>query len=254
MAISLINDPEGRNDPPRPLLEHLMALRDMFVFGAISWAAGVVIAGCFAPRILTILSQPAERYRDLLQVVGMTAPFDVWMSIAIWGGTLFAFPLVLFAVLRFVFPALTNREKVTILAGLVLSTALFVTGAVLAYRQTLPLVVSAFRQIGEWMGIEQTMITLDTYIPVVLKLIAAFGLVFQLPLVLFVLGCFGFLSSDSLRSKRRLAIVLAFTLAMVLTPPDPMSQIVMAVPLCLLYEASIWALWLKERAIPGGRE
>ena len=247
MAISLIRNPEGRDDPPRPLLEHLLALRDMFVFGALSWAGGVIAAGVFAPQILEILKAPAEQYKDLLQVVGMTAPFDVWMSIAVWGGTVLAFPLVSFAVLRFVFPALTNREKAVILAGITAGTALFLVGAVLAYEKTLPLVVTAFRQIGEWMRIPQQMITIDTYVPVVLKLIVAFGLVFQMPLIIFVLGCFGMISSKGLREKRRVAIVISFVLAMFLTPPDPMSQVAMAVPLCLLYEFSIWAVWLKEK-------
>ena len=248
MAIALIKDPDHRDDPPRPLLEHLLALRDMLVFGALSWAGGVILAGVFAPQILSILKAPAEQYKDLLQVVGMTAPFDVWMSIAVWGGTIVSFPLIAFAILRFIFPALTNREKAVILSGITVGTALFSVGSILAYGKTLPLVVTAFRQIGKWMDIQQQMITLDTYIPVVLKLIVAFGLVFQVPPIVFVLGCFGIVTSAGLREKRRMAIVIAFVLAMFLTPPDPMSQIVMAVPLCLLYEMSIWAVWLKERA------
>lgn len=247
MAIDLIAKPDERNDPPRPLLEHLMALRDMLVFAAVSWACGVVVAGVFAPQILELLKAPAAEFKDLLQVVGMTAPFDVWMSIAAWGGTVLSFPLVSFAVLRFVFPALTNREKLVILCGISFGTALFLAGAVLAYGKTLPLVVVAFRQIGRWMGIEQQIITIDTYIPIVLKLIVAFGLVFQMPLIIFVLGCFGMVTSQALREKRRIAIVVAFVLSMFLTPPDPMSQIVMAVPLCLLYEISIWAVWLREK-------
>lgn len=247
MAIDLIAKPDERNDPPRPLLEHLLALRDMLVFAAVSWACGVVVAGVFAPQILELLKAPAAEFKDLLQVVGMTAPFDVWMSIAAWGGTVLSFPLVSFAVLRFVFPALTNREKLVILCGISFGTALFLAGAVLAYGKTLPLVVVAFRQIGRWMGIEQQIITIDTYIPIVLKLIVAFGLVFQMPLIIFVLGCFGIVTSQALREKRRIAIVVFFVLSMFLTPPDPMSQVVMAVPLCLLYEISIWAVWLREK-------
>ena len=247
MAIDLIAKPDERNDPPRPLLEHLLALRDMLVFAAVSWACGVVVAGVFAPQILELLKAPAAEFKDLLQVVGMTAPFAVWMSIAAWGGTVLSFPLVSFAVLRFVFPALTNREKLVILCGISFGTALFLAGAVLAYGKTLPLVVVAFRQIGRWMGIEQQIITIDTYIPIVLKLIVAFGLVFQMPLIIFVLGCFGMVTSQALREKRRIAIVVAFVLSMFLTPPDPMSQVVMAVPLCLLYEISIWAVWLREK-------
>ena len=247
MAIRLLENPDARNDPPQPLLTHLLALRDMIVFAGVSWALGMVIAGCFANQILALLKSPAANFQDLLQVVGMTAPFDVWLSITVWGGTVLAFPLMSFAVLRFVFPALTNREKFVILSGITAGTALFLVGGVLAYMKTVPLVVVAFRQIGDWMGIPQQIITIDTYVPVVLKLIVAFGLVFQMPLIIFVLGCFGMVTSKGLREKRRAAIIIAFVLAMFLTPPDPMSQILMAVPLCLLYELSVWAVWLKEK-------
>ena len=247
MAIRLLENPDARNDPPQPLLAHLLALRDMIVFAGISWAIGMVIAGVFANQILALIKAPAAQFEDLLQVVGMTAPFDVWLSITVWGGTVLAFPLMSFAVLRFVFPALTNREKFVILSGITVGTGLFLVGGVLAYMKTVPLVVVAFRQIGDWMGIPQQIITIDTYVPVVLKLIVAFGLVFQMPLIIFILGCFGMVTSKGLREKRRAAIVIAFVLAMFLTPPDPMSQIVMAVPLCILYEISIWAVWIKEK-------
>jgi sec-independent protein translocase protein TatC len=247
MAIKLLENPDARNDPPQPLLMHLLALRDMIAFAGISWGVGMVVAGVFASKILALIKAPAAQFEELLQVVGMTAPFDVWLSITVWGGTVVAFPFIAFAVLRFVFPALTNREKFVILAGITVGTGLFLVGGVLAYVKTVPLVVVAFRQIGDWMGIPQQIITIDTYVPVVLKLIVAFGLVFQMPLIIFILGCFGMITSKGLREKRRISIVIAFVLAMFLTPPDPMSQIMMAVPLCLLYELSIWAVWLKEK-------
>ena len=80
-----------------------------------------------------------------------------------------------------------------------------------------------------------------------LKTIIAFGLVFQLPLIITVLGFFGVLTSQGLREKRRVAIVICFVLAMFLTPPDPMSQVIMAIPMVFLYELSIWVVWLKEK-------
>ena len=113
------------------------------------------------------------------------------------------------------------------------------------------MVVRAFRAINEWCGIPSTIIRLEGYISIVLKTIIAFGLVFQLPLIIFVLGWFGVVTSKGLRDKRRIAIVMSFVLAMFLTPPDPMSQIFMAVPLCLLYELSIWMVWLKEKGTFG---
>ena len=247
MAISLIKDPGRRDDPPRPLLEHLMALRDMFAFAGVSWAVCVVVAGVFSPQILSWLKSPAAASEEMLQGLDLTSGFSVMMSIAAWGGTALSFPFLVFAILRFVFPALTRREKFVILSILVLGSSLFAVGVALAYEKTLPLVVTAFQEINGWVGLPVETIRIEGYISIILKTVIAFGLVFQMPLVLFVLGWFGIVTSAGLRSKRRIAIVLAFVLAMFLTPPDPMSQLMMAVPLCLLYELSIWAVWLRER-------
>lgn len=248
MAIAFIKNPDERNDPPKPLMEHLLALRDMFVRSAMAWVIGVIISGCFANKILAVLMYPAKENRELFKMLDMTEGFDAWLSVTVWGGVVLAFPFIVQEILRFIFPALTRKEKFVILSGLSLSTFLFIGGAVLAYFKTLPMVVTAFLQISRWMGFDQDTIRIGSYIPIVIKLIIAFGLVFQVPLILFVLGCFGIVTSQGLRDKRRFAIVFSFVLAMFLTPPDPMSQIIMAVPLCLLYEVAIWAIWLKEKA------
>ncbi len=247
MKIPQITNPDQRNDPPRPLLEHLLALRDMLVFSAISWSVCVVVVGVFSPQVLGWLKSPAAASEDMLQGLDLTSGFSTMMAIAIWGGTALAFPFIVYSILRFVFPALTKREKFVLLSILVSGTALFTVGVGLAYEKTLPLVVTAFQSINEWVGLPVTTIRIEGYISIVLKTIIAFGMVFQMPLVLFVLGWFGIITSAALRAKRRIAIVLAFVIAMFLTPPDPMSQIIMAVPLCLLYELSIWAIWLKEK-------
>lgn len=244
----LIKNPDERNDPPRPLLEHLMALRDMLVFASVAWACCVVAACVFSPQILAWLKSPAAASEEMLQGLDLTSGFSTMMSIALWGGTALAFPFVVYAILRFVFPALTKREKAILMTVLLSGSALFTVGVGLAYGKTLPLVVSAFQSINEWVGLPVTTIRIEGYISIVLKTVIAFGLVFQLPLILFVLGWFGIVTSQGLRDKRRFAIVLSFVLAMFLTPPDPMSQLMMAVPLCLLYELSIWAVWLRERA------
>lgn len=219
----------------------------MIVFGAVSWAIGAVVAGVSSPWILAWLKSPAAANAAFIQGLDLTSGFDAIMAIAIWGGAVLAFPFIVYAILRFVFPALTRREKVIILAILIFGSGLFTGGAALAYAKTLPLVVTAFQAINNWVGLPVTTIRIEGYISIVLKTIVAFGLVFQMPLVIFVLGWFGLITSADLRKKRRAAIVIAFVVAMFLTPPDPMSQIVMAVPLCLLYELSIWAVWLKER-------
>ena len=247
MAINLIKNPDERNDPPRPLLEHLMALRDMIVFGAGAWAICATIAGICTPWIMAWLKSPAGEDGKLLQGLDLTSGVSAIISIAGWGGTALAFPFIIYAILRFVFPALTNREKFVLMSILLVGSTFFIGGAVMAYAKTLPMVVKVFQQINRWVGFEMEILRIENYIAIVLKTIIACGLVFQLPLILFVLGWFGILTSAVLREHRRVAIVLAFFLSMFLTPPDPMSQIFMAVPLCLLYEVSIWAIWLKEK-------
>ena len=248
MAIKLIKNPDERNDPPRPLLEHLLALRDMIVFGAVAWVACATICAICTPWIMAWLKSPAGEDGKLLQGLGLTSGVSAIISIAGWGGTALAFPFIIYAILRFVFPALTNREKFVILAIMIVGTFFFLGGVVMAYEKTLPMIVVAFQAINRWVGFEMEILRIENYISIVLKTIIAFGLVFQLPLILFVLGWFGILTSKVLREKRRVAIVLSFFLAMFLTPPDPMSQIFMAVPLALLYELSIWAIWLKEKS------
>lgn len=247
MAISFIKNPDMRDDPPKPLLEHLLALRDMLIFGAVAWIICAIIAGCCTPFIMQWLKSPAGNDGKLLQGLDLTSGVSAIISIAGWGGTALSFPFLVYALLRFVFPALTNREKFLILTILVVGSLFFLGGVAIAYAETLPLVVSAFQAINSWVGFDMEILRIENYISIVLKTIIAFGIVFQLPIILFVLGWFGIISSSGLREKRRVAIVLSFVIAMFLTPPDPMSQLFMAIPLCLLYEFSIWLIWLKEK-------
>ena len=248
----LIKDPDAYNDPPRPFFEHIVALRSCIMNAAIAWVICCIIVGVFSPTVLKWLQAPA----DALQAAGkikivslnLTGGFSQIMSIGMWGGTALAFPAIMYFVLRFVFPALTRREKAAILFFLFEGTAFFGVGVGFAYGQLAPNVVRFFDIVNQWVGLSVTEVQIENYVPLIMKLILAFGLVFQIPLILFVLGWLGIITSDTLRHYRRFAIVIAFVLGMALTPPDPMSQLLMAVPLCLLYEVSIWGIWFKEKA------
>ena len=111
MAIGLLKDPDRSDDPPRPLLEHLMALRDMIVYAVVAWLVCAVVAGVASPQILSFLKSPAAQSEEMLQGLDLTSGFSTILSIMIWGGTALAFPFIVYAILRFVFPALTNRER-----------------------------------------------------------------------------------------------------------------------------------------------
>ena len=219
----LLKNPDEYNDPPRPFFEHIVALRACLINAVLAWTACCIVVGVFSPTVLTWLKSPAEA----LMKAGKLE-------------------IVRYFVLRFVFPALTKREKAAILFFLLAGAGLFGIGVVFAYGQLAPNVVRFFDVVNHWLGLSVTQVQIENYVPLILKLVLAFGLVFQVPLLLFVLGWLGIITSESLRAWRRFAIVLAFFLGMVLTPPDPMSQLLMALPLCLLYELSIWGVRFKE--------
>lgn len=246
----LIKNPDEYNDPPRPFLEHIVALRSCLINAVLSWAICCIVVGVFSPTVLAWLKAPAAALEEAGKIrivsLNLTGGFSQIMSIAMWGGTALAFPFVMYFILRFVFPALTKREKVAILFFLLAGTVFFGVGVTFAYGQLAPNVVRFFDVVNAWIGLSVTEVQIENFVPLILKLVLAFGLVFQVPLLLFVLGWLGVISSDSLRRWRRFAIVLAFFLGMVLTPPDPMSQLLMAIPLVLLYEVSIWGVYFKE--------
>ncbi len=246
----LLSNPDEVNDPPRPFFEHIVALRACLMNATLAWLICSVVAGVISPKILSLLQIPIlelEKAGKLsITSLNLTGGFSQIMSIAMWGGVALAFPLILYFVLRFIFPALTKREKFAILFFLIAGAFCFMGGVWLAYAQLAPNVVSFFDIVNRWVGLSVTQIQVETYVPLILKLLLGFGMVFQIPLILFVLGWLGIITSETLCKYRRFAIVIAFFLGMVLTPPDIMSQLIMAIPLCLLYEICILLIKFKE--------
>lgn len=245
------------HDPPRPLLEHLNDLRRCVVGVAASWVLAVVVVVPFCPAILARLSAPLAAAGvvpgDLLRGMRLESGFAVMLDIMVWGGTALSLPVALFFVVRFVFPGLTRSERRAVAGSLFLSGGLFASGVWLCYAWILPKAIQGFMGVNDWLGFKLGPIVLEGYVDIVLKMILAFGLAFQLPLLLLLLGWIGVLSASMLRSKRPYAIVAIFVLAAILTPPDAVSQIAMAAPMCLLYEVCIVLIWLRERARSAGR-
>ena len=171
-----------------------------------------------------------------LKPMGM---FLVKLEIVLVGGAILALPVLLFQIWLFVAPGLFNHERRYVSFIILSSTACFVAGALVAYLGVVPLALSFLAGMSEGTGVTPQY-DIGFYIGFVLRLLVAFGAVFELPVATFFLAKVGVLTSDLMRRGRRYAIVLSFVLAALLTPPDPISQLLMALPLIVLYEISIW--------------
>lgn len=182
-----------------------------------------------------------------------TAPLEFFftkLKLAGFGAVILTFPVLASQVYGFVAPGLYKRERRAFLPFLIASPLLFLLGAALVYFVILPFVLwfSLSQQITGVGAISVELLPkVSDYLTLVTTLLLAFGLCFQLPVVLSLLGLAGIVNSQMLRSGRRYAIVGVFVVAAVVTPPDPISQCMLAVPIILLYEISIWVVWLIER-------
>lgn len=242
---------EDELDPPRPFIEHFIDLRDCIVRCALSWVAAMLVIAPFAPKVIALLQLPLRSAglegKVSVQGLEVGTGFSVFMTTMLWGGTILALPALFYFIARFVFPGLKRHERNLILFTLGAGVFLFLGGVWLCFSFTLRLALEALMALNAWMNVPTEILRADAYIGFVLKILLAFGLAFQFPLVLLALGWLGIISAASLRAHRGMAIILIFVIAMFLTPPDPLSQIVMAVPMCILYELTIWLVRLRER-------
>ena len=269
-----------------PLIEHLSELRNrLFICVA---AFIVAFIGCFAlsTQIYVFLLHPfqmaaallAEQKSgghsagalDLLEVMTglkpapptgaalklvFTAPLEFFftrMKLAGFGAIIVTFPILAWQLYRFVAPGLYKKERGAFLPFLLAAPVLFMMGAALVYYVMLPFVL--------WFSLSQQIITADVqvellpkvsdYLTLVTHLLLAFGLCFQLPVVLTLLGLAGIVESKLLAKGRRYAIVAIVFVAAIVTPPDPLSQMLLSVPIYLLYEVSIWCVRLIELRRP----
>ncbi|MGH6997958.1 MAG: twin-arginine translocase subunit TatC, partial [Phenylobacterium sp.] len=181
-----------------------------------------------------------------------TAPLEFFftkLKLAGFGAVVLTFPVLAWQVYGFVAPGLYKRERKAFLPFLLASPSLFLMGAALVYYVILPFVLwfSLSQQIVGDAGVTVELLPkVSDYLSLVTTLLLAFGLCFQLPVVLTLLGMAGLISSKALSTGRRYAIVGVFVVAAIVTPPDPISQTMLAVPIILLYEVSIWCVRLIE--------
>lgn len=266
-----------------PLMDHLIELRKRLVVCVVAFVLAFFVCFYFAAQIQLILIHPFQVASALHAAAGTSghgaSPFDLiaataWlkpipaggqatvelistapleqlftkMKIAGFGAVVLAFPVLAYQLYRFVAPGLYRNEKGAFLPFLLAAPLLFALGAALVYFVMLPFVMwfSLGQQVvGE--GVSVALLPkISEYLNLVTALLLAFGLCFQLPIVMTLLGLAGIISSKAMAEGRRYAIVAVVVVAAVVTPPDPISQLMLAAPLVLLYEISIWCVRLIE--------
>ena len=239
-----------------PLLDHLVELRRRLIYSAISFLVCFVVCFYFAEPIFNFLVRPladlwqGEESRRLI-FTALHEKFFTDIKVAFFAGAFLAFPLISNQVWLFVAPGLYKHEKLAFLPFLIATPFLFLLGASFVYYLVLPVAWQFFAGFEQAGGGGNLAIALepkvDQYLSLVMRLIFAFGISFELPVLLTLLARAGLATSEGMRKKRRYAIVVAFVAAAILTPPDPLSQIGLALPIIGLYEISIWCARIVER-------
>jgi len=236
----LFPDPEEEPGGKMSLVEHIAEIRRRIIISLISWFIGS-IAGWYLSPTLISYTKNYPQLKDI-QFILIRPPeaFFVRLKVAIVFGLLVALPIIIYEVLAFLMPAFHKKEKKWVLRFIPASMILFYGGAAFSVLVLLPITLDFFL-VKLTKGIAVPLISLEEYVNYLLGMTLVGGIIFQMPIVLFFLTLMGVLSSRKLRAGRRYAILLVFIVAAFATPPDPFSQVVVAVPMLILYELCVWA-------------
>jgi sec-independent protein translocase protein TatC len=234
-----------------PLMEHLLELRRRLIYALIVFFLCFVLCFAFSTPIFNFLARPLHATTNHLIYTALPEYFYTQIKIAAFGGLCLGFPAIAWQLWAFVAPGLYKHEKRAFLPFLMWTPVLFILGAGFVYYLMLPNLVRFFgayqtQASANTMGIELQAKVSD-YLDMVMTLIIAFGLTFQLPVLLSLLGKVGIVTSTGLKSMRRFAIVGLFAVAAIFTPPDAVSMMSLAIPLVGLYEISILSVMMIEK-------
>lgn len=229
-------------DEPRPLTEHLEELRTRLFWMLGTWLACALVAGMFARDVFELLMLPAvSAIREAGHTLIAISPpelFFTYVKSAILAGFLVSIPMTLYQAWAFIAPGLYQNEKKLALPFVLSTTLLFFAGSAFGYFVAFPYVFDFFLSLEE--DYVTTAWTTKELFAFMSRLYLAFGISFQLPIVMFFLTLAGVATADSLAAYRKYSIVTMFVAAAILTPPDVVSQVLLAMPLIVLYESGIW--------------